>query len=460
MHLIYQRSKSVLQLIVRIVGWICFFLFLFLLIMGGDNIDIISILVIVSTISQILILLFNRSVYNSGMLMIFYAYTVLVHNGFVIANFIDRSYSTFQSYLSMLFLCNPYYPKAIVIANIVIWFFVFSAEISTGKLYEYNKSLDYQIKTDEGNKWADIVGVLLLLYGTVYLGYLIFSNGLWLAGYVSSLSITENLPIYSHIVVITSLSIAIIMAVGTRKGVRIGLILFAINSILHFSIGNRGEVMYAAVICFALYSIRYKNIKLKHVIVAGIVAVILIPLVRISREMKLDIYTLNPFASFLDVLCEEGLEISPFTYITQYLGDGNGHVWGMTYISNFQDFLMRRIGSEGTLLQEQYVIKSIMPYDGMGFTMIAELYYNFGIIGAGVVYMLFAQIIKKWDMKIYSNELCDAKKMFVAMLMVEMINLTRNDSSTLPLYLSWSLILLLLCRFFGKRKTTEIAEEM
>ena len=456
MRLGYQRSRGLLQIIGRFVLLICFFVFVSQIIFPGSiSVTGLSILALVATIAQILVLATNTTIYNSGLLMIFYLYTALVHNGFVIAHLFDPSYSTFQSARSMSFLQNQYYPEAIVIANIIICCFVFSADLIVGEPSYYEKGNYSNVQEYEGDKWVDIVGIGALLFGTIYLGYLVLTGGLWLAGYINSLAFVENNTFYAHTVVITSLAMALLMSTGSRNGVRIGLALFAVDAVLHFSIGNRGEVMYAAVVCFALYSIRYKKIRLKHILLAGLGIVILIPLVRVSRELRIDAYTFNPFKSFLDVLCEEGIEISPFTYIVQYVQSGHNHVWGMTYISGFQDFIMRRFGSTGSFLQEQYVIRSIMPFDGMGFTMAAELYYNFTTVGAALIYIVFAQLIKKLDSEFYYDRLSETKRIFLAMLMVEMINLTRNDSSTLPLYLIWTLFLIAVCRILGKTTRRE-----
>ena len=443
------RSNSIVYILARIIGIIIFLFYIGILIIEKyPDINMLTIIVMISVALQVVMLICNRSVYNSGLLMVFYAYTVLVHNGFVIALFFDKNYMSFQSAASMSFVNNPYYEKAIVIANIIIFSFVFFSEISTKQPYYYPKhaSTVAEVTNFEGVRWADVVGITILLFGTIYLASLVFSRGLWFVGYINVVDIAEKNALYSHSVILTSLAIALLLSVGTRKGIRFGLILYAINAMLHFSMGNRGEVFYAAVVCFALYSIRFKTIKMKHVIFAVAVVSIIIPIVRVARELRLDSYTLNPLSSFLDVLCEEGLEISPFTYTVQYLENGHGHVFGMTYINYLVDFLFRRIGLTNPLWIEKNMVRAFMPYPGMGYTMVCELYYNFGIFGACIIFGLIGQMIKHIDGKSYYNQLSDGERVFFSMLMVEMINLTRNDCSTLPVYLTYSLILLLVFR--------------
>ena len=440
-----QKSNNIIHLIARIVLFCCFGLFIYSLLLNEFSITFLSIIVLISSIAEIVILINSDSVYNSGLFFVFYLYTLIVHNGFVIALLFDESYLTFQSATSMAFLNLSSYPKAVAISNLVICAYVFSAELTSVELKKYSKNAIGQALSFSGYKWVDVVCLSILSVGALFLIYFVFSNGLWFVGYITTLQYTESTPLYSHIVVLTSLSIALLLAVGSDKSIKAGLIIYFINAILHFSMGNRGEVLYAAVVCFALYSMRYKTIKGKQIVFYGGAIIVLIPLIRIIRDLSLDSYQFNLLDSFLEVLAEEGIEISPFTYIVQYLDITHQHTWGMTYISAFDDFIRRQLGLEGIFLEQKYVIKSIMPYKGMGFSMIAEMYYNFSIPGAMLIYFFFGQMIKKLDNMIYYNRIGEYSRIFYSMLMVEMINLTRNDSSTLPLYLFWILIILLLC---------------
>lgn len=443
--MVINRSKNLFQFISRIIVIVLLLLLCFVLINGGTiNYTALSIIILVLSIAEIVVLIFNDNVYSTGLTMIFFLYTLMVHNGFVIAYLFDKNYISFQSSLSMAFVHNMYYNKAIIISNIVIGAFVISTEIKKTNALKYriNSPVQQEVN-DKGNIIANIVGLTGLIAGGIYLVYLVVSNGLWLAGYFSTLAALEDNSIYGFVVVITSLCISLLIVCGTKKGIRFGLIVYLVISILHFSMGNRGEVMYAAVVCFALYSIRFKSIKLKHVIIIGLVVVILIPLVRITRELRLDVITLNPFSSFLDVLCEEGIEISPFTYTVQCVEKQYGHAYGLTYLNDFLDFICRRFGIDSPLAVEKNIIKEIMPYSGMGYSMVAELYYNFGIVFASIIYVILAQIMKKIDMDIYFGYITERKKIFYSMLMVEMINLTRNDATTLPLYLTFTILIYL-----------------
>ena len=44
----------------------------------------------------------------------------------------------------------------------------------------------------------------------------------------------------------------------------------------------------------------------------------------------------------------------------------------------------------------------------------------------------------------YNNLYTDNQKIMISMLIVELINLTRNDASTMPLYLTFTILLSLL----------------
>ena len=434
--------------IMQLSAVVLFIFFAFALTFGWDfSESIIGKLVLFTSIVEVSLAVTNPRVYKSGLLMVFYCYNILCHNGFVIARLFDESYISFQSTISMSFLNNEYYHESIFIANIVLLAFAFGNDIvlkgQSVPAYYWHTEAEVN---DEGNRKADIVGIIALLLGTAYIGILILRGGLFLAGYNNFLDAADGNSIYGFMVVITSLSMALILAAGTKRGIAIGLIIYAVLTLLQFSVGNRGEVMYSAVVCFALYSIRFKNIKLKHILVILAAAIVAIPLVRISRELRIEGYMFNPVTSLLDVLCEEGIQISPFTHMVSYVKSTTGpsHVWGMTYINDFVDFAMRRFGATSPFAIREYVIKAIMPRNGMGFSMIAELYYNFTVVGAIVCYFFFARLINKIDWKMYNNLYTDNQKIMISMLIVELINLTRNDASTMPLYLTFTILLSLL----------------
>lgn len=436
---VYRNKQNTFSRIAELSTAIFLITFLVLYFFSIDiSLKTLSLLVLCNSVAMFILVFTNPTVYHSGSLMMFFLYNVLVNNGFVIAMYLDESYATFQSVTSMAFLQNEYYHEAILIANIVLCVFAISL------LFSKQQGMSFDSVTvsteDKGSVSANIIGVLLVGIATLYTAYMLISHGLWFTGYITSLQALENTA-YPHFVVIASLGIAFLIAAGTKRGVHLGILIFGLYSILQFAMGNRGEVFYAAVICFALYSLRFKTIGYRHIIIAGIAVVILIPLIRISRELKIEAYMFNPLSSFLDVLAEEGIEINPFTYIVDYV-HRNGHVWGMTYINDFLDFILRRIGYISPFAVEKYVIKEIMPYTGMAFSMIAELYYNFTVVGAAIVYIILGQRIRKFDRLLYGNDLNGIPRVMSSMILVELINLTRNDASTLPIYLTYAIIII------------------
>ena len=241
-------------------------------------------------------------------------------------------------------------------------------------------------------------------------------------------------------IISASLGIVFLIVTGSLRSIKIGIVLFAIYSILNFAIGNRGEVMYSAVTALALFALRFKLIKAYHIIAGLIFLVVLIPFIRVFREGNFASYRFNLVESFLDAIAEEGFQISSFTYIVEHLSKSR-HVWGMTYVNYVTDFIYRRIGQEGPyILIDNYNIKSLMPYKGMGFSMIAELYYNFTIVGAFIIYFVFGVYMCLFDWNIVIKKNYSTFEVFFSLLVVELINMTRNDSSTMPLYLFFILV--------------------
>jgi len=419
--------------------------------------DKISLLVLVSSMSQLLVLCCNKRVRKISLAFVLYLYNLICHNGFIIAYYFDPKYINFKSSTSMSFMNVYTFYDAIFISNIVLIIF------TIGINYYANHSRNAENAGSEGNEAQvsekayagkniiDTIGTIALGLSGLYMTYVIVPRGLWAYSYVDVREIMTGFPFFAHTVIISSLALAFAVVGGTIKGIKRNVTIFAYISLLHFLIGNRGEVLYSAVTCLALYQLRFKNIKKRSVIIVALCSIIIIPAVRLSREMRIDEYSFNILDSFLDVLCEEGMQIMPFTYIVEYVQNGHSYMWGGTYLYYFGDFILRRFGFV-LQVDQAYVIKQIMPKVGLGFSMIAEVYYNFTIVGASVLYFLYAKLLLNFEQKLYVNKLSAPKRLFMAMLVVEFVNLTRNDASTLPVYLMYSVIFLLAYWAFSKGK--------
>lgn len=431
------------------------FLYLIVAYVTGVSIhsDTLAIIVIACSLCQLGLAFTNDSIYRTGTAIMFLLYNVVCHNGFVIAYYFNNGYEEFKSITSMDFLLySESYQKAIIISNIVLFVFVFFLEVN--KKYSYKETArennGYDLLQYSGANKIDKVGIPLLVIGTAYIASIALTYNLMGAGYSNFLAVAENLPLYGHFVVLNSLSIAFIIASGSDKGVKISVIVFIIQAIFQFSMGNRGEIMYSAVVCIALITLRYKKISLGRVALLGTGFMFLIPYIRYMRELNQGGF--NPALSILDTLCEEGMQISPFTHIVEYVNKGHNYVFGMTYVNDFCDFIFRRFGGASPFETEKYVIKMIMPYKGMGFSMIAELYYNFSIIGASLIYGYLAKFLSTLDYNVYNNLYSNSKKAFYSMLVVQFINMTRNDGSTLPIYLMYMIIIMSLYSIISRQK--------
>lgn len=439
---------SLFKIILRFVS-VVLFLILIQQYLYDDIIpqDFLSIIVILCSICQLSMAFTNNYVYRSGTTMMFLIYNVLCHNGFVIAAYFNRNYEEFKSVTSMDFLSyTQSYQNAILISNIVLFVFVFCLEFYKNFNYKVltknNLKLCIIHKTTSltGYNRVDRIGIPILIVGTLYIVGLALMFNLFGSGYSLFLSVVESLPLYGHFVVLNSLSIAFIIASGSDKGIKVSIIIFIIQAIFQFSMGNRGEILYSAVVCIALITLRYKSISFKYVALIGVGLIFLIPYIRYMRELKQNDF--NPYLSILDTFCEEGMQISPFTHIVEYVKMKGEYAWGMTYVNDFSDFIFRRFGIESPFYIEKYVIKMIMPYQGMGFSLIAELFYNFTIWGACVAYGLISRFLCKLDYYVFTNQYSNLQKAFYSMLVVQLINMTRNDGSTLPIYLMYMLIII------------------
>ena len=83
-----------------------------------------------------------------------------------------------------------------------------------------------------------------------------------------------------------------------------------------------------------------------------------------------------------------------------------------------------------------------MPQAGIGYSQVAEAYYNFGVIGGFILMILFGFFLLKLEDIYISPKTSPYKKMFVALFTVELVNITRNNSGTFIIYICYILLLM------------------
>jgi oligosaccharide repeat unit polymerase len=416
--------------------------------------------ILITIILEVTFLLLNKRVYKLGFAFILYTYTMLTHFGFVCAMLFDNTLITLKSEVSMAFYFDPNMIDALLISSIVIECFALAISYFSSKRRIYiNNSKENNISSpknpQEITPWYLYVVLSIQVVIFLYLLYITFVYGLLSISYGVRWDLINSVPFYGDTIVLYALTFALVLIVGNKNIKAFSFCVYSLTALVHFALGNRGEVLYSAIICFAIYYLQKKMIK-KWWIILGSLVVILIPNIRYIRQMDFNKISFSMFDSLLETSAELGWQISPFTYIVNDLENGS-HAYGGTYLLYFYDFIARKIFFLPQVTSDfnPNRIVDLMPYDGMGFTMIAEVFYNFGLIGAILSYIILARFLTYAEYRVWNESGAIHTRVFCAMLVIEFINLTRNSSSTLPLYLAYITLLWLPIYISTSRKRVD-----
>lgn len=386
-----------------------------------------------------------------GFHMIIMTYTFLSQFGFVIAYNFDPDSSIIRSMYSMRFMFMEQYTRAIEISLFACIVFVISAKFDVKKFTFKKIKGDYsKQKMLKFEKASFLLGMIIQAAGIILL-YIVYkkTNGL---GYANRVNITNSIWWYGHLIIILSYAFCMMISNCSFKYWKYGLVLYLIIAIIHFALGNRGEVLYSALTCISIYYLKYKKINTKMLLIVALTLIIVIPFIREYRvSFSIDTYSLDVKKNITETMAELGFQIAPTTYTVELIENGETYKFGGTYLYGIIDFIIRKIPLIGGLPSDsRYNVKYVMPQAGIGYSQVAESYYNFGFLGMGIFFLIFSKFVISLENNFTSDKSSPYIKMFSTLFIVELVNLTRNSSGTLMVYLSYIILLMIGCRVIMK----------
>lgn len=364
---------------------------------------------------------------------------------------------------SMSFLYYPELIPSICIGSIgIISFTIFSSifanfkkddTVNNIKLFG-NGISDMEERTEPICDRVALFALIILIISLIYFLFLSLGNtGYFINSYGKRMSATNDNRLYSYFIIIMALSFVMYITTTNKKRIMYGIVVFALISLIQFLLGNRGEVFYPTLAAIAVYRKRGGTFKKKYFYIALCGVLIIIPMIRIVRnigvlsiDFKSLVSSFNVFSAIAESFGEMGFQIGTITYMLRYLNTGGLLQHGATYVYSFHYFLYNKIPFLPAInLNSPAAIKTIMPTNYFAFTNIGEAYFNFGVIGV----ILFSGLLSFY---LYKTEK-KSKKLFLELfnnlMLVEMLAWVRNSSGTLPVYISWSIALIILAYLFS-----------
>lgn len=231
-----------------------------------------------------------------------------------------------------------------------------------------------------------------------------------------------------------------------------GIGIFVLFSILALPLGLRGEVLFPVFSTLAAMGLKSKPVSSKTMLTLGILLLCLISAVKQVRKSGISSTSFSEVAlTPTDALAEMGSSIRPVMEVVSWVENGEEHIWGSSYWAPFDRLLVyfvpgwtRPNASEDDRLLGQYIGRRV---GSVGFSVVAEAFWNFGTIGVFFILFLIGVIFGKLDT--LKPSLCN--QLIVGAISMTLLLNVRNSFIFVPAGIALDLLIISSLIFFTKR---------
>ncbi len=300
-----------------------------------------------------------------------------------------------------MWMASARLPSAIALVSSAMAAFTLGARLRAVPRGERN-SLPPQPWLFLAGGFVALVGAAILWVGVRRLGVL--SGGY--AGYFER-AMTEDVRLFGLGLMVFPIGV-VVAAVGAsrRQLIALGALVAVVLGPL-FLAGFRGPVIVQTATLLAVWARRDRRVAHRLAIGIAALAIVLVPAVRITRDVRRDVTESIGAVDPLAVLLEAGGSLYPLVVTAERMQSGAEPLWlGRSYLTAVRRIVPnvgRPAGMEGraespngwaTLHANRWL------YDhggGIGFSGVAEPYLNFGTVGVVVVFILLGLVIQQWE---------------------------------------------------------------
>jgi oligosaccharide repeat unit polymerase len=231
-------------------------------------------------------------------------------------------------------------------------------------------------------------GILFLLFFAAYMGINFYLGNIPIGAY-GQYKVWAGNGVRNYSQIAFWIASVFICGYGTKKQIKTSLLIFIIPSLILLLAGNRNDILYPFLIGFSLYVLRFKKIpKLVFVLFVFLILVVSPLIIQLRNGFGFSFYGTTVTTNIAQSLFEIGGQLPPVSNMFSWMENGEGYAHGMSIIlglvgSLFNDF----IPSLATYIENSpYWLQTRLAT--MGFSMAAEIYYNFSILGE-IVFFIF-----------------------------------------------------------------------
>lgn len=305
-----------------------------------------------------------------------------------------------------------------------------------------------------GNTNILYLGLIIQVGCLLFLLYLFATNQLPLfesyARFASQVAETDG---YTQYLALFGVSAVFIFSAGSLKDIRRFALPYAIQGLFLLLTGNRGEVFYAGSAIVAILSSRGTYLNRRMLLFLALVLLIVIPLIRQVRSSSLSSFDISTIQiSPFDGVMELGYQLRPLVTTLSWITNGEDYANGDTYWIPVQRLFALAIpGAERLEITGHIDVRARLP--GQGYSVVAEAFFNYGVLGAVVVLAVLGAWFALSDRANSVRSLA-----FFGAVAAILINSQRNRFSFVPGQIVIVIVLILIAtvvKFSGGTKTVE-----
>jgi len=343
------------------------------------DVKVFTVILIISLIFTLLTLYKNRN----GLLMVYLAYLTLSCAGIPIVElFTDGPLKALPLNTEWYYLKSK--DKAILISYIFITIYSLLSVLFTSFIKKDNQNI-YNLKEVYSKKYF-ILGMVLSISFFVFLIFQFVTGNLPLfSTYQYYFSMLSNIKYYPTFIFLYAVAVVCIFASSTTKQLKLGVVIILLPGILLLLTGNRGELLYPVLAGVGVLIIRGVKLNYRLVLILSMIFFILIPLIKEVRNLE-NINEINDLGiSLADPFLTIGYTLRPIVFTVDWIDHGEDFIYGESFYVPVQRGIANNIPKMKPIdyYGKPYNYRERLPT--MGYSIIAETYHNFGILGSFLV---------------------------------------------------------------------------
>ena len=319
-------------------------------------------------------------------------YTILSHLGFPILLFFDPNNHLYDTMMTSRHLYREHIVEVFAGSSLAIGAFMIGWRIVGGVCYERESpalgELTGRLRATPFGR-AYVLFTSLVCYGfSIVLSVFVASNGLVGSNYSEVRSAFGSAAVVAYFSRLFWVALVTLSSFGTRRDLARVAPAVVLIGLAYMASGNRNDILYPLAAAFGMYVLVHRRVP-KIPLLGGVVILFVVnPWIAGWRQEGG--FTGDAELRTADALYELALQVRPFTIVLHLADSGMEPMFGSSLI--VPTLAVATLGlawQTADVRESQYFIENILVqqgHGGLGFSMIAEMWLNFGWVGATCVY--------------------------------------------------------------------------